>query len=59
MNASRGTPLAEYRACSACAGDYEDPDRTAWTDEAVDREAGEEDTSEQRAPAEELPASRE
>ncbi len=19
------------RACSACAGDYEDPDRTAWT----------------------------
>jgi hypothetical protein len=24
----------EMRACSACAGDYEDPDRTAWpTDE--------------------------
>jgi hypothetical protein len=21
----------EMRACSACAGDYEDPDRTAWT----------------------------
>jgi hypothetical protein len=21
------------RACSACAGDYEDPDRTAGTDE--------------------------
>lgn len=21
------------RACSACAGDYEDPDRTAWTDD--------------------------
>ena len=20
----------EMRACSACAGDYEDPDRTAW-----------------------------
>lgn len=20
------------RACSACAGDYEDPDRSAWTD---------------------------
>jgi hypothetical protein len=28
----------ELRACSACAGDYEDPDRTAWTpdDEAED-----------------------
>jgi len=27
------------RACSACAGDYEDPDRTAWTpDDAEDPE---------------------
>ena len=23
-------------ACSACAGDYEDPDRTAWTPAEVD-----------------------
>jgi hypothetical protein len=23
------------RACSACAGDYEDPDRTAWSDDKV------------------------
>ena len=22
--------VAEMRACSSCAGDYEDPDRTAW-----------------------------
>jgi hypothetical protein len=31
----RSVPLSiEMRACSACAGDYEDPDRTAWpTDE--------------------------
>lgn len=29
----------ELRACSACAGDYEDPDRTAWTpDDAEDEE---------------------
>lgn len=31
-----GEPDAEacpLRACSACAGDYEDPDRTAWTEE--------------------------
>ncbi|MGC0772615.1 MAG: hypothetical protein WB543_06735 [Candidatus Acidiferrum sp.] len=27
------------RACSACAGDYEDPDRTSWT---PDREEDEE-----------------
>ena len=26
------------RACSACAGDYEDPDRTAWP--ADDEESG-------------------
>jgi len=41
------------RACSACAGDYEDPDRTAWVaDEAEDEEreaAG-------RASKEEFPA---
>ena len=30
------------RACSACAGDYEDPDRTAGTDdEEIELEAGE------------------
>jgi hypothetical protein len=27
----RSAPLSgNMRACSACAGDYEDPDRTAW-----------------------------
>ncbi|GAC1617822.1 MAG: hypothetical protein PVS2B2_02350 [Candidatus Acidiferrum sp.] len=25
--------LAPLQACSGCSGDYEDPDRTAWTDE--------------------------
>jgi len=25
-----GASLAWLRACSGCAGDYEDPDRTAW-----------------------------
>lgn len=28
----------ELRACSACAGDYEDPDRTAWTPDDVEDE---------------------
>ncbi len=47
-----GAP-AEVRACSACAGDYEDPDRTAWTpDESEDDEG----TSRPRAAAEEFPA---
>ena len=32
-------------ACSACAGDYEDPDRTAWTDEWDDMGEDEGDTS--------------
>jgi hypothetical protein len=30
------------RACSGCAGDYEDPDRTAWE---ADPEENEEDTA--------------
>jgi hypothetical protein len=43
------------RACSACAGDYEDPDRTAWPLEESDED------QHQRAPetdaeAEEFPA---
>ena len=25
-------------ACSACAGDYEDPDRTAWTPDETDED---------------------
>jgi hypothetical protein len=25
-----------FRSCSACAGDYEDPDRTAWTPDEMD-----------------------
>jgi hypothetical protein len=30
-------------ACSGCAGDYEDPDRTAWEDEEEEgEEAGDE-----------------
>lgn len=28
------------RACSACAGDYEDPDRTAWTPEEDSEQEG-------------------
>ncbi len=34
---------ATLRACSACAGDYEDPERTAWDEEVaelVDAEDG-------------------
>ena len=33
---------AEMRACSACAGDYEDPDRTAWAPEDTDGQEREE-----------------
>jgi hypothetical protein len=34
-------PLEALRACSGCAGDYEDPDRTASTEE----DAAEEDAA--------------
>ena len=34
-----GGRAKELRACSACAGDYEDPDRTVWgQDDAEDEE---------------------
>ncbi len=34
---------ATLRACSACAGDYEDPERTAWTEELAGRETEDEE----------------
>ncbi len=43
---------AEVRACSACAGDYEDPDRTAWTPDNTD----EGERSRATDAAEEIPA---
>jgi len=41
------------RACSACSGDYEDPEETAWTEE------GEEDAGEADAENAEQPEARE
>lgn len=40
-------------ACSACAGDYEDPDLTAWEDESCGEA---EDESPRQAKGEEFPA---
>ncbi|MGC1620756.1 MAG: hypothetical protein WA765_19865 [Candidatus Acidiferrum sp.] len=34
--AEPGTSRHGLRACSACAGDYEDPDRTAWVPDSED-----------------------
>ena len=30
--------VGPLHACSACAGDYEDPERTAWDEELRERE---------------------
>jgi hypothetical protein len=43
----------EMRACSACAGDYEDPDRTVWTPDDTEEE---ERDGASRAAKEEFPA---
>jgi hypothetical protein len=48
-----GSGAKELRACSACAGDYEDPDRTAWTPDEPDDEGRDEAPS---ATTEEFPA---
>jgi hypothetical protein len=34
-----GAAPVPLRACSACAGDYEDPDRTAWNPDVEEAEA--------------------
>jgi hypothetical protein len=48
--------VAGMRACSACAGDYEDPDRTAWTPDDADDEDDEEREEAPAADGEEFPA---
>jgi hypothetical protein len=45
----------EMRACSACAGDYEDPDRTVWTTDEQEQEE-DEPVSAPRESTEEFPA---
>jgi len=42
-----------WRACSGCAGDYEDPDRTAWE---PDPEENEEDTTAEEIPQMDKPS---
>ena len=48
-----GGAMAGVRACSACAGDYEDPDRTAWTPDEAGGEGREEELG---IPGEQFPA---
>jgi hypothetical protein len=48
-----GSGAKEMRACSACAGDYEDPDRTAWTPDDAE---GEDQDDEASVTTEEFPA---
>lgn len=40
---AQGLAPHAFGACSACAGDYEDPDRTAWAADPEDAEAPSED----------------
>jgi hypothetical protein len=49
--------MPAMRACSACAGDYEDPERSAWNPGDPDGEEREDEREEERqAPNEEFPA---
>jgi hypothetical protein len=44
----RNAPLSgNMRACSACAGDYEDPDRTAWPADDEESSAGQLDAKDE------------
>jgi len=46
----------ELHACSACAGDYEDPERTAWVADEL-AEAGDEEDTANAGDADEFPDS--
>ncbi|MGB2899290.1 MAG: hypothetical protein WBB89_08500 [Candidatus Acidiferrum sp.] len=56
QRAEHGGAMAGVRACSACAGDYEDPDRTAWTPDEDGGEGREDDEDELGIPREQVPA---
>ena len=43
MNSALSLPAKAFWACSACAGDYEDPERTAQVGESADSDEGESD----------------
>ena len=55
MRSANPVPAAML-ACSTCAGDYEDPERTAWSDAREDDGAEEAsvDQTEQVAPRDEF-----
>jgi hypothetical protein len=50
--------MNSVRACSACSGDYEDPEETAWTEEG-EEDAGEADAGEADAENAKQPEARE
>ena len=43
LGGARGRSDSAVAACSGCAGDYEDPDRTAWSDEQLDEPIDDDD----------------
>jgi hypothetical protein len=51
-----GASQAPLRACSACAGDYEDPDRTAWTPDEEQEDLLAEKVEEKAVNGDEFPA---
>ena len=55
-NAKPPGGMAAMRACSACAGDYEDPDRTACTLDGGESEKENENADCSKVDAEEFPA---
>ena len=51
-----GASQPPLRACSACSGDYEDPDRTAWTPDEEEEDLLAEKMREQAQNGDEFPA---
>lgn len=57
MTCSANSKVLFVRACSACDGDYEDPERTAWSHGGEEEGTAESqgDNTEQGAPAQRFP----
>lgn len=59
MKTSPSSLGIELYACSACAGDYEDPERTAWGDESLERDEERGDNDAEQLQRREFPVERE
>ena len=55
MRAPASAVENRFHACSACGGDYEDPERTAWSEDAEEESDQQDERDSRLAPPDEFP----